>query len=389
MKWTRQGKIFLFNKLMMLICLLSLSGTVVFAAENNGLEVKNVIRTDKVDVDLKNNTLLSNGDLKELDHSEKIKISPGSNVSMIPTVSNNGTDCYIRAFVNMDPESGLDINNLSGISENWYYNRNDGYFYCMEVLHEGDSTHLYDTLNIPVEYDKEDFDFNISVSVDAIQSDNFDPDFSNPNPWGDVSVEAYEEENVWSYVESSGENDSKSIEITFNGDSNELISNSDDFFSNLPKLVPGDSYQNTITLRNNFDKNISLYWEAHPNKGNEAQNDLLKQISLEIVDPNGNEIFNGKLSQDIENIKIIDLKPNETSQLSFKINFDKSSGNAYANIDNFVHWYFNTSFDDSVPKNMAVQTGDNAHIYGLLALSLISGALFIYSSIRLRSHKLN
>lgn len=387
-----------------------LSSTGIFALKSsNILESTNIFQTDNVDISLKTITkgnITETGDINdsvyidnaninpaELNESTRIKLDPGAKVSIIPTINNKGVDSYIRAYVNIDKDSGISLSNFSGISDKWKYNHNDGCFYYTDMFKGNDEVTLYNQLNIPTDYDKKDINFNVKVTVDAIQSRNFTPNFDESSPWGDVKIQKYLQTNVYQYKKA--DNSVSSLNITYNGDSNKLISNQEDFFTNLPTIVPGDSYKNTINVMNNFDKDINLYFEGHPNKDSKfnIQDDLLKEISLKITTDNRKEIYNGNLSKDIENQVILKLKPKETRQISYELYFDKEADNAYTDLDNFVKWYFNTSYDDTVPDNGnkdgntgKVKTGDESvnAFFTLSTLTLLSGVGVIYTGISLK-----
>lgn len=372
------------------LCVMSLlcSG-VVFALSSNVLPIKNIFQTDRVDIALINNTKTGNKDENGNDEvallgSSPIKVEPGKVISYIPTITNEGTDAYVRAFISIKKESGLKLEDFRGISDKWQYNTGDGYFYYTDVVKPDEQLTLFNTLNIPTDYDKRDIDFDVKVSVDAIQSRNFSPDFTSTSPWGNVKIESYYEGNVYEYEKN--EDDDHDAFITYNGASNKLISNKDDFFSDLPKLVPGDKYKNTMTVYNDFDKEVRLYFEGHPDEALNIPNDLLSKITLKITRDDGKVIFDGNLSEDIPNQEILRLKSQEKRKICYEISFDKDADNAYANIDDCVNWYFNTSFDDKKPTNNGsngnnsnsnkgnVKTGDNTPLLALLMLAAISGA---------------
>lgn len=359
------------------LCVISLlSSGVVFAISSNVLPVDNVFQTDKVDIALTNNTLTRENKIKEIDSDTPIEVLPGKIISLIPTIENKGADAYIRAFVYLDEHSGLKLNDLGGISKQWQYNPGDGYFYYKDPVKSDEVVKLYDTLNIPTDYDRKDIKYDVKVSVGAIQARNFTPDFTSTTPWGNVEIKEYTDSGVYQYQKVV--NPTKAVNITYNGKSNELISNKKDFFSDLPKLVPGDTYKNTMTLYNNFDKEVKLYFEGHPDKDISIPNDLLEKISLKITRDDGTVLFDGKLSNDIENKEIISLKSQETRHINYEIQFADDADNAYANIDHLVHWYFNTTFDDKKPNNGPVKTGDITDATMLFTLGIISGLGVIY-----------
>lgn len=398
-KVKRQSFLKILNIALTILCVVSLMGSgVVFAASNksNVLSIKNIFQTDKVNVDLKIT-------------SDETSVVPGKTMSYISTITNKGTEAYIRAYIQLDPESGLSLDDFN-ISNGWQYK--DGYYYYPNVVNQDESMTLCNGINVPIHYGKTSTNFDVKVTVDAIQARNFTPNFQTSQPWGSVEIKKYENTGVYQYQKSDSE--TNDIHITYNGKANELISNQEDFFTHMPTLVPGDVYQNTIVVKNDFDHEARLYFEAHPNDELGLPSQLLEQISLKILDNEDKEIFNGNLSQDIENQVVLKLKANETKELSFELELSKDADNAYTNLDNFVNWYFNTQFasnkkpgdkkdpsreEENTPENKeektdstitkedtkktvnAVKTGDDTNmnmVIILFALGIVSGICALY-----------
>ena len=87
----------------------------------------------------------------------------------------------------------------------------------------------------------------IHLRVDAIQSDNFEPDFESESPWGNVEVqEAVEPEDGYQFrILETGEGH---CEVYVEGD--QIITAPDQFFSELGDMEPGDTLKGTIAVQN-------------------------------------------------------------------------------------------------------------------------------------------
>lgn len=193
-------------------------------------------------------------------------VMPGMRVSQIPKITNRAEACYIRAGIVIDGkeevEYPLSLDDISGFDEKWV--KKEGYYYYKDILKTDECTSLFDTITIPSEwgtkYDNngvKDYytlnDWDITIRVDAIQAVNFTPDFNSDTPWGEdgkdyaiqkcVQDEGYEF-NTYQKIEPP------EFTVVYEGNSEKLISNSDDFFVGLPRLMPGDKQGGTFIMEN-------------------------------------------------------------------------------------------------------------------------------------------
>lgn len=168
--------------------------------------VTNHVKMGIVDIDLKEYTIDKNGNKIEWKNAQNIL--PGETISKIPEIScvNGSADCYIRAKVEiktedenlMNNEKMLTLDNVNVDTDNWYYCKEDGYFYYKEILTDkSESIILFTEVHIPLEWNNEwaGKEFSIDVTAEAIQSKNFIPDFSqdSTNPWPGITEEDIEE----------------------------------------------------------------------------------------------------------------------------------------------------------------------------------------------------
>lgn len=74
---------------------------------------------------------------------------------------------------------------IYGLGGSWV-KKSDGYYYYTDILKTGESTDLFKGIQIPANFpqEAEGSAFHLDISVDAIQSQNFTPDFSSGMPWG-------------------------------------------------------------------------------------------------------------------------------------------------------------------------------------------------------------
>lgn len=117
-------------------------------------------------------------------------IVPGETIAKDPTITvqEGSADAYVRAVLTiegLDEEMKQELLEGINIYQGWYYNEADGYYYYNTRLTAGDSAVLFDTVMIPEKWGNEaaDKSFQIIVSAEAIQADNFEPQYNADNSY--------------------------------------------------------------------------------------------------------------------------------------------------------------------------------------------------------------
>ncbi len=169
-------------------------------------EVTNKAKMGIVDIDLKEYTLDDEG--KKVEWKDLENVLPGQEINKIPEIEcvDGAADCYIRAKVTINnnkedsttEDIKLTLENLNIDTSKWLYCAQDGYFYYKNILSDDDEpVVLFTKVNIPSAMANEWSlkEFSIDITADAIQSENFTPDFSESttNPWPGITAEDIEE----------------------------------------------------------------------------------------------------------------------------------------------------------------------------------------------------
>ena len=338
-----------------LVCLgliLGISGSSIYAFTE--VSVVNNFSTGIVDIELDEYTI---EDGKEKKWENNIKdVLPGDDIYKIPRISNHGNDCYVRAYVHF-VDTPLDVTCLKGMSDNWIL-AEDGYFYYKEILETGKSVDLFQGIKIPVDLTESAAEslFTIKVDVDAIQSNNFDPDYDSSNPWGEVQILECEKEGMYD-INTFKKPDNKKFSITYEGDSNKLIKNEDDFFMNFPVLLPGDTYTDTLLFTNDSNRKVNLYFRTASPEGTDLLNKVTLKITKQIGD-NKEVIYDGDLraTKLYENMLLAVIDKGKSGSLIYEIHVPEELQNPYSIMEDYVMWVFAT---DPIAEIDAVKTGDD------------------------------
>lgn len=338
-----------------LVCLgliLGISGSSIYAFTE--VSVVNNFSTGIVDIELDEYTI---EDGKEKKWENNIKdVLPGDDIYKIPRISNHGNDCYVRAYVHF-VDTPLDVTCLKGMSDNWIL-AEDGYFYYKEILETGKSVDLFQGIKIPVDLTESAAEslFTIKVDVDAIQSNNFDPDYDSSNPWGEVQILECEKEGMYD-INTFKKPDNKKFSITYEGDSNKLIKNEDDFFMNFPVLLPGDTYTDTLLFTNDSNRKVNLYFRTASPEGTDLLNKVTLKITKQIGD-NKEVIYDGDLraTKLYANMLLAVIDKGKSGSLTYEIHVPEELQNPYSIMEDYVMWVFAT---DPIAEIDAVKTGDD------------------------------
>ena len=292
----------------------TMAGIAVGAASQSETSVTNHITTSVVNIDLETYAQKGNGIIPVDEDSDPLIIMPGMHISRIPRITNKAIDCYIRASVDITSKNKVECpiteEDISGFSDDWV--QRGEYYYYTNIFETNQSTDLFDTITVPAEwdtkYDKDgevaDYytmnDWDITVKIDAIQSENFNPDFESQTPWGeegkDYEIQECIHEDGYDVTTFKAISDAE-LSVVYEGDSQKLIASPEDFFSGFATLTPGDSMDGMFTMQNDAEKEQAFYFKTEVL---EPDNDLLDKMQLTIT-TDGKQIYSGPLnSKDIK-----------------------------------------------------------------------------------------
>ena len=317
--------------------------------------VNNTFEFGVVDISLDEYQIQNN---KEVAYPNKpITIVPGMVISKIPRIHNSGADCYVRAKISFKNTDEIDEDDLT-ISKNWKQ-ADDGYWYYTQVLPAEEDVDLFSNVNIPNDFSEDNADTKIrmTIQVDAIQAKNFTPNFKRAKPWGNVEIIAYKGDDDYEYSQFK-QAKRQLFTVTYQGDAGTLVTNRKDFFENMPFLMPGDSYDDELTIQNNGKNPIKLYFST---KYNQDELELLKKINLTItktIEGQTSTVYEGDLAAaDLAKSVLIDtFDAGEKGTMAFTVTVPPELTNEYALQDSDVTWIFSS---DEIISNKPDDNNNN------------------------------
>ena len=347
----------------------------------NESSVVNHVSTGIVDIELSEYQIK---DGKEVKWQDNPLVLPGTNVSKIPRIHNYGNDCYVRAKVSFrDIVVNLE-KNIYGMGNDWV-KKNDGYYYYTKILRTEENVDLFRGILIPPDFPQtlEGRTFYLDLSVDAIQSQNFTPDFSAALPWGSVKIVQCDKQGPYN-VTSFEPGENKMFLIEYQGESEELFLNEEDFFQNFSVLMPGDEYKDSVEIRNSSESDVNLYFRSEI-----AEENLSEEIELLITtEVNGQErmLYKGPLRAESlsENRLLVNIPGGVQGKLNYTVTVPEELGNTYAAEECQVKWIFST--EPGVRKTQTVRTGDSRNVEILLLLAVFSLVSIVVIVVKRKRH---
>lgn len=320
--------------------------------------VVNEFETGIVDIELDEYQIVNGEEEPWVDNPT---VMPGDVISKIPRVVNPGNDCYIRVKITFRDTDQLSEDDLFGMNDKWV-KADDGYWYYTEILEHDASVDVFAGILIPDDFSQDNAGnkFYVDIDVDAIQSKNFEPDYSLAKPWGDIEILKCEKEGQYD-VSTFKVSDSKSFEIVYNGEADVLAKNADDFFENFPYLMPGDEYSDSIVFENDSNVDVIIYFHTEDIDDSE----LLDKIQLKITTVINGEtvvVYDGFLrATDLQDDIVLGVIPaGKTGDFNFEISVPAELNNKYTIESSAVKWVFSTESDEIIPfEPDSPQTGDD------------------------------
>lgn len=361
----------------MLLCFTSVS--FISASKVWEKTMKGKLQTGSVDIKVTQLEIDENGNLKEaVPHI----VLPGQDISYIPEIETFKADSYVRLKVDLIMDNKIDnpitIDNIKSIKDGWI--KKGDYFYYTKVLKKNNPKQVFQGLKVPSEWSSEkSTGFKVKVTADCIQAANFKPDFSSDMPWGSVKIEESKNYDGINYGHVEGHKKSNNI-LTFDRDSG-LQSTTSDLFQNWGEFMAGDTYKDTLKIKNKSNNPITVYFRTKNHKID------LKDSAHLIIRLGDKIIYDGNLTSLNLNeyVKLAKIKGRDSIDLSYEIYVNKDSENTLSALTNDVEWQFKVVEDTSQGSNNgSISTGDQNQLLIYMGLFIISLVLIIIVTEKIR-----
>ena len=237
-------------------------------------EVINEIGLGDVSIGLKEYTLDKDGD--KIPYENRHAMLPGQRVDRMIYVENKANSAWVRIkleYTSKDGIKGMGDQLMNVESDDWL--PIGGYWYYRKPLAKGETVAFMDKMIIPPEWDESysEKSFSVIVTAEAVQEQNFVPDFQSEDPWFGTVIETcvhttYDTKNVGT----------QDFSIAFESGAEGLVKVGDDFFSNWGTLMPGDVVSDHVTQKNAYSRPVRMFFRTET----VADDMLLQALKLQI-----------------------------------------------------------------------------------------------------------
>lgn len=323
------------------LCLL-FSKTVLAASFFSETDVINHVGIGDISIGLEEYETDEKGN--EIPYENHKIIVPGQKIEKRVRIVNHACSAWIRAKIEYRSYEGI-----KGMSDHMIVPADEGwmkvgeYYYYTHPVKKDEFVNFIKEIRIPPEWDQSygEKSFSVVVTADAVQEDNFTPDFSVEDPWFGTLIEmcvhtAYEPD----------ERGTESFSVIYEGGAEGMIKTGDDFFSNWGRLMPGDTVSDKVQIKNAYSRPVAVcFWTETI-----AEDPLIEALQLEIK--NGDEIiYSGSMGKELKEKKeLAFLKPGEETELAYMVHVPKEINNRYALSETKTKWFFSAgleNFNDS------------------------------------------
>ena len=359
-----------------LVCVLALSVGVTLAttisAETNTL---NVVTFGNVHVDLVDI-------YTKPDHG----VSPGETIPKIVSATNTGKNTsYVRISADkawFDPDTDTELDRIQYDPDYIILNikdpdlwvlGTDGYYYYQKPLEPGETAeNLIESFSLPADWNMEGYynlNGHITVKAEAIQYDNFYPiknDEGQIVSWGDVEIQDALPEVEYSFTNST---DDSNVTFQYGTDEFVVLPEDKDLFQNFKDVMPGDSRDQTLTIKNENQNEVGIWVYALPADitdfsdvdGSTAEHqkvlsdDLVDKLTITITKQSTGEVlYDGKLvgkddpynMQSPENALYLgQYSQGESEDLLLTLHVPAELDNYYDDAIAKIEWIFVCSYD--------------------------------------------
>ena len=311
-----------------------------FSAEDSShtISVVNTVGINNIHIEI-NQYDVVDGQRKEINPNPTVL--PAQAYHRLCEISNLANEAWIRVKV-VYAENAPDVGeNFLTISSDKWKKYGEYYYYTEPVPHDG-VVEFFSCMNIPAEWDNDyaGKEITFTVYADAVQTQNFTPDFQDQDPWFGTIIE-HRVHDDYIVPKSKG---TEHFEIIYENGAEGLIKTGDDFFSNWDALMPGDVVSDKMLIKNNYVLPTTIYFRTY----NIDESKLLDKLNLRIYTADS-EIYNGSLSGGVKDeIVLAKLKRGEEIEVFYEITVPAELKNEFSLAKAKTEWIFR-ALSDNMP----------------------------------------
>ena len=346
------------------------AGLVPVSAEGSSTETVNNIGLGNVSISLNEFRVDAAGKETPIEgNSDRKIVLPGETISKLSRITVNGHKSWIRAKVMVSGDAKITDLDPSWVilAEDEHWLKKKDFWYYTEPVDHGKTIRFTKEVRVPdsEENTVKNTRFDVVVWADAVQYDNFKPDFDAEDPWFGTVIET----SVYDTFRNK-ETGEKHFYVSYEGGAQGLIANTGDLFDNFRTLMPGDRVQDSVVIGNGYSQPVRLYFRI---EGTENDS-LARQIRLRIK-AGEVPLFSGTLADAMNEIYLAYMTPKWQAVLTYELEVPDHLKNEFELEDTSQKWIFRAELPGG--QRIVPRTGDStrtAVFKVLLACSAAAGA---------------
>lgn len=304
---------------------------------------------------------------------------PGDTIALKSAVTNKAESAWLRVKIQYpiyknekvlehlveENLTELDDSLITFADEQW--KKIGSYYYLLDSVGRGKTVKFTESIKFPTDWDNRliTSKFGIVITAEAIQEQNFEPDFDSDDPWHGAVIEAYD---TTDYIHKGA--GTERFSVRYEGGAEGLITTSKDFFANWETLMPGDVVDGTAAIENKMKIPVKLFFAINPVLRNTVRDEyLLSNLHL-VVKHGDTKLYDGNLMDPLPELLLKEYAPGESAALTYELSVPTSLTNEYAEMD-FSHIWIFRAVPNPPEEKEVIPTGEWPVITLMAGLCLI------------------
>lgn len=323
------------------LIIIALSTCPAFAADNqqDTISVINTVGLNNIHIEIKEYDIVD-GERQEI--AQNPTVLPAQVIDRVCEINNLANEAWIRTkIVFADDAPKIDDSFLTISSAKW--KKCGEYYYYTESVPHDKTIEFFNKINIPADWDNSyaGKTINFNVYAEAVQAQNFAPDFDSTDPWFGTVIEHRVRDG---YIDPKDQTP-QVFEVIYENGADGLVKIGDDFFENWGTLMPGDVVKDKVIIKNNYVLPTTIYFRSEIIDDNK----LLDKLKLRIFTQN-RVIYNGLLSGKInDEVILAKLNKGEELEVSYEVTVPAELTNEFSLSKTKTEWIFRVESDNMVP----------------------------------------
>ena len=338
-------------------------GAGAYAAVTSVTDVENEISVGAVNIELEH--YHNDGSEEENGVYDGEDIAEKTSISSIPRITNLGISSYVRLLVNYYDKDGnvAERAPVGDLGADWQ--AIGDYYYLTRAATTGESLDVFKSISVPASWNNDNDKIVMILRAEAIQSANFEPDFTSEQPWGVVSIEEFNGD-----YQIDSEDHTSAVTVSYDDSANKYVEVPDNFLASLNLLAPGDTVTGELQINNTDSKDHEIWMDLEVSNG-----DLGDTLRITIT-KDGEVLYDGTTAG-LENFSLGNYSSGSGATITVAISLPREVTNGIGGVGGTINWSFKTDkSEEPIPDTPS--TNDNIVVAVIIFLVSFAGLIFTF-----------